>query len=174
MLDGFTQRDSIAAQLFETRDQDHAAQHRNPEERDEADRRGDAETRPGDEQRGHAADERKRHRAEQQRRIAHAAEQRVKQEEDEQNADGHGDFQSGQRPLQFLKLARDFVAMPGGQLYPRFDPRLDLFNRALQVAPADAEFDRDVAGVVFAVNVRRAGLFGDLGQLFERDALAAG
>src|SRR5262249_24267616 len=95
-----------------------------------------------------------------------------KQEEDDQNADRHGDLQAPQRLLQFLKLAGDQVVIPMGKLYLRSDPRLDLIDRALQVSPADTEFDWDVARVVFAVNERRAGLPGDFRKLLERDALA--
>src|SRR5262249_48845875 len=102
------------------------------------------------------------------------AEHRIKQEEDDQNADGAGDLQTPQGFLHFLKLAGDYVVIPGGQSYLRFDPRLDFIDHALQVAPADAEFDRDVSRVVFAVDERRAGLPGDFRELLERDALAVG
>src|SRR5262245_18665197 len=173
-LDGLAQRRAFLAQLLDLRDQDHAVQHIDAEQRKEADSRRDAEVRSGNEQRKHAAGHRERHHAEKQRRIAQAAESAVKQEEDDQDADGNGDRQPAQRLLQFLKLARYFVVVFGGQLYLRLDPRLDVFNRALQVSPSDAEFDRDVTLVVFAVNEGRAGLFVDLGQLFERDALALG
>src|SRR5262249_5337313 len=71
-------------------------------------------------------------------------------------------------------LARDYVVIPGGNLYLRSDPRLDFINRALQVSPADAEFNRDVTHIVFAVDERRASLLGDFRKLLERDALAIG
>src|SRR5262245_40452989 len=173
-LYSFAQRCPLFAQLLEARDQDHTAQHRDAEERDKADRRRDAEVRPGNEQRYHAAGQRERHRGEQQRRVAQTAERGVEQEEDDQDADRHGDLQAPQRLLQFLKLARDYVVIPGGNLYLRSDPRLGFINRALQVSPPDAEFDRDVTSIVFAVDERRAGLPCDFRKLLERDALAIG
>src|SRR5690242_5974058 len=48
------------------------------------------------------------------------------------------------------------------------------FHRAAEIAPADAVFDGDVAGVILAIDHRSAILDADVAELAQGHALAAG
>ncbi len=54
------------------------------------------------------------------------------------------------------------------------EPALDILNRAGKIAAAHAEFHRDVALAVLAVDHERAFVKRDVGDLAERDAIALG
>ena len=68
-------------------DHHHAVQHRLAEQRDESDRRRDAEVDAGDVQRQNAADQRERHVEQDQRGALHGLERLEQQNEDQQDAD---------------------------------------------------------------------------------------
>src|SRR5215467_12799989 len=69
------------------------------------------------EQREHASDQCEGNCSDQKERIAHAAKRAVEQEEDDQEADWHDDFEPRNRGLKFLKFSRPFVVISGRQLY---------------------------------------------------------
>ncbi len=62
----------------------------------------------------------------------------------------------------------------GRQLNVLSDLAFGFGNRALQIAIANAEFDRNVARVVFAIDVRCSGLIGNVGEVSQRHWRSAG
>src|SRR5262249_4972856 len=124
------------------------------------------------EQRQHAADQRQRHRPNQQERIAKVPKCAVEQEENDYQTHRNDDFQAFDRSLKFLEFSRPFVVIALWEFDLLREFLLRFGDRALQIAPADAELDRNVARVIFAVDKGRAGLFDDLRNLLQWDAPA--
>src|SRR5262249_28955635 len=75
------------------------------------------------------------------------------QESDEGERDGHDDLEPADRILQVAELAHPFDPRARRQLHLLGDLALRLLNRASEIAVADAELDRQVALLAFAVDV---------------------
>src|SRR5215471_4697743 len=57
----------------------------------------------------------------------------------------------------------------GGQLHILFDFVVGVGNRTLEIAIANTELDGNVAGIVFAIDIRGAGLFGNVRYIAQRN-----
>src|SRR6202030_2606100 len=95
---------------------------------------------------------------------------------DQREAERHDDRKAPDRFLQFAELADPFEAIAGRQLHLLRDLLLRFEDGAAKVAPAHAEFDRNVALLVLAIDERGAGNQfhrGDIGQRDRHHAIAA-
>ena len=147
-----------------------------PENRYEADGRGDRKRHPGQFQGPDATHGCRQDVEDHQQGVLPRLERRVEQNHDEQDRDRHDPQEALVRFLHLSKLARPFdaVALILVQDHPGLgivDPLLGLVDRRGQVPPPHAELDRDVALVVLPIDIGGAGIVGaDRGQLRQRNS----
>src|SRR3989442_6924633 len=162
-------RDPFPEQLINAGNQQHAAKDRHTQQGDDPHRRGDTEVRPGQNQRQHASDQRKRDRGQNQESVAEGVERHIQQEQDHEQTHRHDD---GQAPLFILKLIIlpcDLVPQAWRHRNFLLDARQRFADRPFQVASSDAELDRNVPFVVLAINDEGPGLGRDLRKLLQGD-----
>ncbi len=141
---------------------------RNAKQGNEANRRGNAEVQPGEEQRRHTASDGKRNTGQRHQAVPQRVEQPVQQYDNQQDADRHNQFQPLLGLLQLFEFAGPFDVVALRQLDRFRDALLRLGHGAAQVTPAHAELDRNKALVSFVVDVGSAGVEGNVCQRAER------
>ena len=107
--------DAFVDELIELRQDDDAVHDRDAEQRDEADRRRDAEGNAGDDEADDAAEDRHGDHAHRQQRVDHRAEIEPEQDRDQRQTDRHHDGQALDRVLQIAELADPFHVRAGRQ-----------------------------------------------------------
>src|SRR5262249_44630330 len=135
-----------------------------------------AEGRAGNEKREDAPDQRHRDNAGGQQRIGQRIEIGVEQHADQRDGQWNDEGQPLHGVLQIAEFADPFQMASGGQGDLPIDLALRFQHRPAEVAPAHAEFDGNVALLVFAVNEGRAGdqiHFGYFAQGNLHDAITA-
>ena len=100
----FDVRESVRSFLVVKRNHQNAVHDRNAEERDETDRRGDAEVETGNVERQYAANDCGGDSGKRQEAVAHVVKQAVKQPHDQNEADRHDDLQALLGLLQISEL----------------------------------------------------------------------
>jgi hypothetical protein len=138
------------------------------EQRDEADRGGDAERHVGQGEPQDAADQRHRDRAGGQQRVGEVAEADIEQQQDQRDRHRHGDRQAVDRGLEVGEVARPLQAIAGRQPDVLGDALLGLEHGAAEIAAAHRELDRDVALLLLAIDVEGAARQADRGDLAQR------
>src|SRR5262249_48210290 len=146
-----------------------AVHHGNAEQRYEADGGRDTEVEPGDDQRQHAASDRKGNPRQGEENVAHRAEQAIEQDHDQAEAHGDDHLEPLLGLLQGLEFAGPLDAIPPRQLHLPRNARLRIGDGALEVAAAHAEFDGDIPLIALVINVRGARIEGNGRDLVQRD-----
>src|SRR5262249_33025350 len=152
---------------------DDAVHDRNAEQRDEPDRRGDAERDVHQEQCKNAPDDRHRDDAHGQQRVDHRAEIDPEQKGDQSKRDRHYDLESPDRILQIAEFAHPFDPRTRRQLHLLSDLSLRLLDGAAEIAVAYAELEGQGWLRSLAVDVGGAGDELRLGALVERNLCIA-
>src|SRR5271165_1231734 len=130
---------------------------RNAEQRDESDRRGDAERRRGDPQREYASEHRHGDHAGREQRIAQISEFQIQQQHDQRDRQRHDDAEARNRLLQIAEFPDPFQVITAGYQHLRIHGTLRLEHRAAEIPSPHAELDGYVALLLFAVDEGRAG-----------------
>src|SRR5262245_28570922 len=150
------------------RDQD-SVHDRNAEERDKTDGGGDAEIEAGKIQRQHAAAGRKRNPDERHQAVRQRIEKTVEQHQDQRETDRNDDRESRFCQLQGFELSGPCDAISLRQLNVARDPLLHFRDRVAEIAVAHAELDRHIALAPLVVDVGRASIERNIGELVQRN-----
>jgi hypothetical protein len=147
----FFYREASRTPLIDVFEHDYTGLDRDPEQRQEADPRGDAKVRVRDQKSKQTAERREHHVDQKQSRPFQRAEHRVQNDEDQQNSQRHNNGQARTGALCTFVLALPVDVISTRQL----DLSIHLFhrflNRAAEVPVADAIFHRNVSLIAFAV-----------------------
>ena len=162
------------APLIDVFQHDHAGLHRDAEQRQESDARGDAEVGVRDQQRQQAADARQHTLT--RISVAHFSERNMvyRMMKISRMVSGTMISRRALGALLALVFAFPVDVVAARQLAPARPPSACFFDRAAQVAAAHAVLDGDVALVAFAVDFRSAVALVDLAELRQRNAFAGG
>ena len=151
------------------RQDDDAVHDSNSEQRDEPNCGGHAEGNARDQQPEHAAKDRHRDHAHRKQRIHHRAEIEPQQHGDQREADWHHDRQALDSVLQIAELADPLQPRTRREEYLRCDLVLRFADRAAEIAFTHRELYRQVAFLLFPVNVSRTRYQVYRCQLAQRD-----
>jgi len=121
----------------------------------------------GEDERENTADQRKRHCDQHQQRVRQRVEGRVEEKQDDHQTHRHDHRQAFLFGRELIVLTGPFKPIPFRERNRLSHLGLGLLHRALQVAVADAELDRNIPFVVFPINDECAGLSSDRRHLFQ-------
>src|SRR5262249_38959167 len=155
--DGRVAADAGFDQLIEVRQQDNAFHDGNSKQSNKADRCRNAERGAGEHEREDAADHRHGDDRYAQEGIGQRGEVHVQQYANEQDSQGDNHPEALDRVLEVAEFADPFQAIPRRQRHFFRNLSLRLEHRAAQIPSANAEFDGNIALLLFAVDERRAG-----------------
>src|ERR1700748_3372201 len=154
--------------VFKNGDQQYAVLDTDAEQRDEADTGGNTEIGAGKVQRYHAADDGEGHVEEDQPRILEVAEHHEKQDEDQQQRDGHDFFQAFGGALLVFEITLPFHRIASFQPDDLAHFFLRLGDGTAHVTAADGELQGGIALVVIAEDQAGTGLQLDRGDFLDR------
>src|SRR5262249_7721620 len=155
-------------QLVEVRQQNNAFHDGNAKQGNKANGRRDAERGAGEQERENAADHRHRNDRDAEKGVGQRGEIDVQQYANEQDRQGDDHLEPRDCVLQVAKLAGPFQSVAWRQLHLLGNLALGVDHGAAKIAAANAELDRDVALLLFAIDEGRTGYQVDGRDLTQR------